>query len=182
MIVSTFINALLSFPVHCLNRRPCGKRRKPGKFGTAASLAHRKDMAERIYMWLTSGLCHQECDLLLLQNPMQGRCIGWSTRGHGLWMYPSQADEEYLAWSAHRYPPVENGLWKAVIMVRSWLFLTKQWCYLNISIHTKYLTKCLRWISVKQSFKMLPIPGNTAIAEVSRRCTTSENRSVGITK
>ena len=36
--ISTFIKALESFPVHCLNPRPCGNRLSPGKGGTAAML------------------------------------------------------------------------------------------------------------------------------------------------
>jgi hypothetical protein len=38
MITSTFIKAFESSPVHCLNRRPCLKRRKPGKGGIRAIL------------------------------------------------------------------------------------------------------------------------------------------------
>ena len=34
----TFIRALESFPVHCLNPRPSGKRRKPAKGAAAAIL------------------------------------------------------------------------------------------------------------------------------------------------
>jgi hypothetical protein len=35
----TFMSALESSPVHCLNPLPSGKRRKPGNDGTAAILS-----------------------------------------------------------------------------------------------------------------------------------------------
>lgn len=34
----TFIKPFESSPVHCLKRRPCGKRRSPGNDGTALML------------------------------------------------------------------------------------------------------------------------------------------------
>lgn len=112
----TFISAFESSPVHCLKRRPWGKRCKLGNGGAAAILSPHSECVLYMHERLTGDQYRQEFHLLEPHHKFH-----WGTHTSiwpgDLWNSLWWPDGEDLVKAFHEYLHGGNRLWRANMFV-----------------------------------------------------------------